>query len=239
MGSQTKHFYAFGPFRLDAEKRVLVRAGTPITLPPKAAETLLLLVQRAGHLVEKDELMAVVWPDSFVEEGNLTKNVFFLRKTLGEWDGGRGYIETVPKWGYRFVVPVQEVTHAELAPSLPAIPSSELVGRKVSHYRVLTESGQVKILDFGLAKLTDTEAQTREELPSQSVRAEPQHGTPADLGLTRTGVALGTAGYMSPEQIRGERLDARSDLFSFGLVLYELATGRVRWDGCDRCRSRD
>src|SRR6516165_2568842 len=137
MTLQTKHFYAFGPFRLDSEKRVLVRDGTPVPLAPKAAEALLVLVQSAGHLVDKDELMKRVWPDAFVEEGNLNKNIFFLRKVLGEWDGGREYIETVPKRGYRFVAPVREVTHAEGTPRPQASAGSNLLGSKVSHYRVL------------------------------------------------------------------------------------------------------
>ena len=147
MGTQTKHFYAFGPFRLDSEKRVLVRDGVPIALAPKAAETLLVLVKNAGRLVEKDELMAQVWPDAFVEEGNLSRNVFALRQLLGKWDGKRDYIETVPKRGYRFVAPVEAVTHAEvplqpnlsLATGLQQNPSlgTSLIGKKVSHYRVL------------------------------------------------------------------------------------------------------
>src|ERR1035437_11202898 len=95
MTLQTKHFYAFGPFRLDSEKRVLVRDGTPVLLAPKAAEALLVLVENAGRLVDKDDLMKRVWPDAFVEEGNLNKNIFFLRKVLGQWDGGREYIETI------------------------------------------------------------------------------------------------------------------------------------------------
>ncbi len=83
MALQTKHFYAFGPYRLDSEKRVLVRDGMPVPLAPKASEILLLLVEHAGHLVEKDALINRVWPDAFVEEGNLNKNIFFLRKALG------------------------------------------------------------------------------------------------------------------------------------------------------------
>ncbi len=151
MGTQTKHFYAFGPFRLDSEKRVLVRDGVPIALAPKAAETLLVLVQNAGRLVEKDELMARVWPDAFVEEGNLSRSVFVLRQLLGQWEGGHEYIETVPKRGYRFVAPVEEVTHAEVPlqpkPSLDTVrqpdPSvgTSLIGKKVSHYRVLEVVG--------------------------------------------------------------------------------------------------
>ena len=72
---QIKQFYAFGPFRLDSEKRVLVRDGRPVPLAPKGAEILLVLVENAGHLVDKDNLMKRVWPDAIVEEGNLNKNV--------------------------------------------------------------------------------------------------------------------------------------------------------------------
>src|ERR1700686_4196203 len=137
MSEQAKHFYAFGPFRLDSEKRVLVRDGVPVPMAPKVAETLLVLVESAGHLVDKDELMQRVWPDAFVEEGNLNKNIFVLRKLLGEWNGGREYIETVPKRGYRFVAPVQEVTHAEVAARGYDSGGASLVGKKISHYRVL------------------------------------------------------------------------------------------------------
>ena len=137
MTLQTKHFYAFGPFRLDSEKRVLVRDGTPVPLAPKAAEALLVLVENAGRLVDKDDLMKRVWPDAFVEEGNLNKNIFFLRKVLGEWDRGREYIETVPKRGFRFMAPVSEVTHAEGNPQVHTSPGVNLLGKKVSHYRVL------------------------------------------------------------------------------------------------------
>src|SRR5580704_11100050 len=73
---QTMHFYAFGPFRLDSEKRVLVRDGQPVALAPKTLEILVLLVEKAGHLVDKDELINRVWPDAFVEEGNLTRTFF-------------------------------------------------------------------------------------------------------------------------------------------------------------------
>src|SRR5580700_3257248 len=137
MTLQTLHFYAFGPYRLNSEKRVLVRDGAPVPLTPKATEILLVLVEQAGHLVDKDSLINRVWPDAFVEEGNLNKNIFFLRKALGEWDGGREYIETVPKRGYRFVAPVSEVTHAESAPHQRSAAETNLIGKKVSHYRVL------------------------------------------------------------------------------------------------------
>ena len=369
MTLQTKHFYAFGLFRLDSEKRVLVRDGMPVSLAPKATEILLVLVQQAGHLVDKDTLIKRVWPDAFVEEGNLNKNIFFLRKTLGEWEDGREYIETVPKRGYRFVAPVSEVTHAESAPQQRSAAATDLTGKKVSHYRVLeilggggmgvvykaedlklgrrvalkflpeelgndakaverferearaasaldhpnicsiyefgeheghpfivmqllegqtlrdrigieqpgqpmpidafldlaiqiakgleaahqkeiihrdikpanifiTERGEAKILDFGLAKrlpgATSTGAVTGRQLGDDEASLTLRETLPAagpDLFLSRTGLAMGTAGYMSPEQSRGEKLDARTDLFSCGSVLYEMATGRSAFAG--------
>src|ERR671937_626188 len=100
MNEQTKNFYEFGPFLFDPEEHTLLRDGKPVPLPPRVTETLSLLLQNAGHLVEKDKLMRGVWRDIFVEEGNLNKNIFILRKTLGQCDGGREYIQTVPKRGY-------------------------------------------------------------------------------------------------------------------------------------------
>ena len=105
---KSKHLYGFGPYRLDAIERVLLRDGLPVTLPPKDLETLLVLVERAGHIVEKEELLERVWPGVFVEEGNLARHIFNLRQVLGDSPDGRKYIETIPKRGYRFVAAVRE-----------------------------------------------------------------------------------------------------------------------------------
>jgi serine/threonine protein kinase/DNA-binding winged helix-turn-helix (wHTH) protein len=355
-----KHFYAFGPFGLDTEERVLRRDSQPIALTPKAVETLLVLLQNAGRLVEKDDLIKKVWPDAFVEEGNLAKNIFTLRKVLGEYRAGEEYIQTVPKRGYRFSAPVSERTSG--------IAGAGLVGKRVSRYRVLeilggggmgvvykaediklgrhvalkflpeelagnpvaikrferearaasaldqphicavydfdqyegqpfiamqylegqtireridatrsgevpfpmaelieiaiqitgalksahakgiihrdikpaniflTESGDAKILDFGVAALQDSGTPAEQDQPDgfvmASVKSSPSAQTAnSDLKLTRTGTTMGTTAYMSPEQIRGEKLDSRTDLFSFGLVLYEMATGRRAFQG--------
>ena len=96
--------FQFGPFSLDASERVLLRDGRVVPLAPKALSTLLVLVRNMGHVVEKDVLMNEVWPDEFVEEGNLAQHIFMLRKVLGEANGNANYIETIPRRGYRFVV---------------------------------------------------------------------------------------------------------------------------------------
>jgi Tol biopolymer transport system component/DNA-binding winged helix-turn-helix (wHTH) protein len=104
----SKHFYEFGPFRMDLGERLLLRDGEPVPLTPKAFETLLVLVQNRGHVVEKDELMNKVWPDTFVEEVGLARNISVLRKVLEGGSDRHHYIETIPKRGYRFRAEVRE-----------------------------------------------------------------------------------------------------------------------------------
>jgi TolB-like protein/DNA-binding winged helix-turn-helix (wHTH) protein/Tfp pilus assembly protein PilF len=105
---KAKHIYEFGAYRLDSEEKVLVCQGQAVPIPPKDIETLIVLVERAGHIVGKDELLEKVWPGVFIEENNLARRIFNLRQVLGEGPDGRKYIETVPKRGYRFVGSVRE-----------------------------------------------------------------------------------------------------------------------------------
>ena len=99
----TQRLYEFGPFRLDSKSCVLLRDGAVVPLNPKAFDTLRALVENHGSPVAKDELMKLVWPDTFVEETNLTQQISILRKALGDSPQGSSYIETIPKRGYRFV----------------------------------------------------------------------------------------------------------------------------------------
>jgi serine/threonine protein kinase len=359
MNEKTGHLYNFGPFRLDPRECLLIFEGKPVPLPPKAFEALLVLVENAGHLVDKDDLMRRLWPGTFVEEANLAKQISLLRKIFSEATNGREYIETIPKRGYRFVEEVREGVVAETDSQPQGISGGNLTGKKVSHYRVLevlggggmgvvykaedlklgrfvalkflpeeiasdakvlerferearaasaldhpnicaihefgehegrpfmamsllegqtlreriaarpapfgtdellnlaiqigdglaaahekgiihrdikpanifiTNRSEAKILDFGLAKMTYPG--NREGLPCDEARSHDATTAVAyDFRLSLTGVAMGTVPYMSPEQVRGEKLDARTDLFSFGVVLYEMATGQQAFSG--------
>ena len=98
--------YEFGDFQVNQKERVLLKNGTQVPLTPKVFELLLLLIQNSGSLVEKTTLLNELWPDTFVEEANLSVNVAALRKALGEDAVKHRYIETVPKLGYRFAAGV-------------------------------------------------------------------------------------------------------------------------------------
>jgi DNA-binding winged helix-turn-helix (wHTH) protein/tetratricopeptide (TPR) repeat protein len=107
------HTYEFGPFRIETRKRRLLRDGELVSLTPKAFETLLVLVQHSGKLLDKDDLMNLVWGDTAVEEANLTQNISVLRRALGDAPQDRKYIATVPGRGYRFIADVREVLDGE------------------------------------------------------------------------------------------------------------------------------
>ena len=108
--------YEFKGFRLEAAQRRLLYNGQPVPLKPKILDLLLLLVQMRGRLVEKDELMKEIWPNTIVEENNITVSMSILRKTLGEGRAGRQFIETVPGRGYRFVAAVKIISSEEETP---------------------------------------------------------------------------------------------------------------------------
>jgi TolB-like protein/DNA-binding winged helix-turn-helix (wHTH) protein/Tfp pilus assembly protein PilF len=153
---KAKRLYRFGSYTLDADERVLLRDGQPVTIPPKDLETLLVLVERAGHIVEKDELLQKVWPGVFVEEGNLARRIFNLRQVLGDSGDQRPFIETIPKRGYRFVATVQE--DGEPAASVTAPTSEEaqtpadLPQEKRSWLWVLVLSGTLALIAIPVSR---------------------------------------------------------------------------------------
>jgi DNA-binding winged helix-turn-helix (wHTH) protein/TolB-like protein len=119
MGQQDNHSYEFGRFRLKVAERVLLREGELVPLTPKVFDILVTLVEHGGQVVAKDDLMKRVWPNTFVEEGNLTQNISLLRKALGETPGGVQFIETVPRRGYRFVADTSQSWEQDVHPPTP------------------------------------------------------------------------------------------------------------------------
>lgn len=117
-----KHLYEFDSFRVDCQRRLLLRREEPVQLPSKALDTLVVLVQRRGEVVTKDELMRAVWPDAFVEEGNLSQSIHLLRRALGESAEDHRYIVTVPGRGYRFVAEVRETEDVNDRPAAKSGP---------------------------------------------------------------------------------------------------------------------
>jgi len=106
--------YRFGPFQLDEDARSLLRLGEPVTLTGKVFDTLTVLVRNRGRVIEKEELLATIWPNIVVEEANLIQNVSMLRKALGDNAKDFHFIATVAGRGYSFVAPVAELPRQEL-----------------------------------------------------------------------------------------------------------------------------
>lgn len=125
MNPPRAHCYEFGPFRLDAVKRLLLRDGVVVPLQAKDFETLVALVEHRGEVLSKEELMKLVWPDSFVEEGNLSVHIFALRRALGETPDDHRYIVTVPGRGYSFVAEARESSQEAAAIDSSAAPRGQ------------------------------------------------------------------------------------------------------------------
>jgi TolB-like protein/DNA-binding winged helix-turn-helix (wHTH) protein/Flp pilus assembly protein TadD len=168
MSQITGRFYEFGPFRIDVLKRILIRDGRVVPTTSKVFDTLLLLVEHSGQILQKDELMTALWPDTIVEENNLTQHISMLRKALGERAGEHRYVVTVPGRGYSFVANVSEVREAgsDLIPQQRTRSSItidveeaqdedsqplKLEGRKYLHAAVGDSSGRRRVYAAGFA----------------------------------------------------------------------------------------
>lgn len=128
MVRRSTYLYEFGPFRLDTAERLLSRDGEVVPLSPKAFDLLLAMVEHHGRLIKKDELMRLVWPDTFVEEANLSYTIALIRKALG--DGGGQFIATVPKHGYRFTAEARRLHAGAGRRSQPSLWGAAADGRR-------------------------------------------------------------------------------------------------------------
>jgi DNA-binding winged helix-turn-helix (wHTH) protein/TolB-like protein/Flp pilus assembly protein TadD len=184
MSKQAKHFYEFGAFRLDATQRLLLREGTVVPLTLKAFDLLLTLVESDGRVLTKEELMNRVWPDSFVEEANLSHHVHKLREALGDREQGHKYIETLTRRGYRFVAKVSEVRDD----------AAELVLQEHSLARMIVEESETD--DHAVDGKLFTQAEAPAAFPEASTQGKKQLSLPVWAGAAVGVLVLLAAGYL-------------------------------------------
>jgi DNA-binding winged helix-turn-helix (wHTH) protein len=165
--SGSRHF-AFGPFQLDLEKHTLSRGDNALALPPKCFDLLCILVQSKGELLEKNRLMQQLWPDTYVEEANLSNLIALLRKALGDSPSNSQYVQTVPKLGYRFKAAVDREP-GNAAPRLsPAIAPSSVLRIIVFPFRVRPDLNELEHLGYSLPESISS---SLSELNAFAVRA--------------------------------------------------------------------
>lgn len=203
------HFYEFGQFRIDPAERVLIRDGAPVTLPPKVFDTLLALVERHGHIVEKDELIQKLWPETFVEENNLSQYISAIRKSLGDGRQEQRYVETVPRRGYRFTGAVREIWDEQ----------DELI--KVSHtkmsLRIQEESETRDTIDVSIAgpSLLQGVLQRRKII------------------LALTGVLVALAAFVGANRLRkaDSKVSAASQIKTLAVLPLKSGNGEEQFSG--------
>lgn len=241
-----KHFYEFGPFRLDLEQRLLWHEGETVALAPKVFETLILLIEHRGRVVKKEEMMKSLWPDRYVEESNLTQNIFMLRKILGESTGKAQYIETIPKRGYCFIGAVKElqeevklteetepVEEPETQPEIPA--RSEDAKISIAVLPMVNETGD-PALEYLSDGITDSIINSLSQFPQVSVIARSlvyhrYKGKKAD--------AREVGRELAAETVLLSRIVALGTVLIITAELVEASTGWQLWGEQYRSRLSD
>jgi DNA-binding winged helix-turn-helix (wHTH) protein len=216
--------FEFGPFQLDLNDRLLTRAGEVISLRPKATEILVRLVTNAGQLIKRDELLKEVWPDTFVEEANLSQTIFTLRKALGDNRNQPTYIETVPRRGYRFVAAVRN-EEAKQHQDSQAVPTAPISQRQVvAVLPFLNHTGNPEF-DYLADGITDNLINNLARLSTVHV-------------LSHSAVAAFKTRPQIPQQVGKElgttivlfgKLNVRPTGMAIGIELVDASTGWQLW----------
>ena len=228
--------YEFGPYRLDLSKRLLRRDGEIIALAPKATDILVLLVGSAGRLLEREELLKEVWPDTFVEESNLTQNVFILRRALGDERAEPKYIETVTRRGYRFIATVRAVESEDNSEAeVLAAAATDLGSRLIVAVLPFLNATNDEALEYLADGLTDNlinnlsrVSKLRVMSRSAVFRHKQKEVDPQLLGreLGATAVLLG-------------KINSRAAGIAISVELVNAATGWLLWGESFDCESKD
>lgn len=216
--------YEFGPFQLDSRNRLLCHEGNVVHLTPKVFEVLLVLVEARGQLVEKDQLMKAVWPNCFVEEGNLTQTISILRKSLGETPDGGQYIETIPTRGYRFAARIRKIGEknrssnenwhpAAFAPGDPTVATAPLILRWSKYSNIIV--GVLLTVLVATALLIQTHNYSTQPPALSSIAVLPFLNLTADSGNEYISDGLTEEIISSLAQIKGIRVVARTSVFQF------------------------
>ncbi len=222
---QPKTSYEFGPFRLDARERLLLRDGKGVSLTPKVFDVLLVLVQNNGHILSKDEVMKHVWPNTAVEEGNISRNISTLRKALGEAPHKGQYIETIPWRGYRFVANVKEVRDSQAGPRIDSIAVLPFKNVKADPSLDYLSDGITESLITSLALLTTLRVTSRNSAFRYKVRETEAQTVGRELNVQA--VLMGrVAENEDMLSISVELVDARDDRHMWG-AQYIRKTGDI------------
>src|SRR6478735_3156975 len=168
------HAISFGPFLLLVEERLLLEGDRPVRLGSRAFDILVFLIERAGEVVGKEELIARAWPQTFVEEANLKIQVSALRRALGDGQGGHRYVMTVPGRGYNFVSPVshQEPAQVPLPPTITAagvhnlpLAVTRMIGRDEAAAALVSRLSRQRLVTIAVATVLGLEMRTEDPFP--------------------------------------------------------------------------
>ncbi len=208
--------YEFDAFRLDPAERQLLCDGQPVPLTPKVFETLVVLVERGGHLVEKEELMKLVWADAFVEEANLARCVHTLRKALGEKHNGHQYIETVPKRGYRFNGGVR--VHEQ------AIADAPIKTLAVLPFKSLVAENREEALEMGMANTLISRLGNNQEIVVRPLSVARKYS-----GVEQDAVQAGRA--LAVDSVLDGSIQRWGENIRVNIRLVRTADGASLWTG--------